>query len=540
MSKSITSYWPMSTPMRKSQQIVLDWIEKQPSHIKYFIAEMPVGSGKSPVGINFSSYFSALAGTSPAGNGIVFTPQKILQKQYETTFNNQVAGLYGKNNYTCMLKNTSCDIGTLVKPECPDCPHAKALEKADACGNAVLSYRLGLLHALLKSRLIRKKKIFILDECHTLENHLTEFSSINISERTCKKYNVLFRKPKTIYDALSFLETDYLPALNAWIELMRPAIERTISIAEYRPDSLSKSDMESILEFEEVIKSSELIINLLAQSENKDITKEYALITEKAYFKFKELFGRRVFSKLLDEKAEKMLFMSSTILDHKAFCADLGIDVANAAFISVDSEFSNEHRPVFFMPRAKMTFGWDLPERKSDREKMISAIKMLLTENHCDDNGIIHTGSFQIANWLVKELANIDTHIIYHHGEEGEETRDVVIDKFQNDETDKPKVLISPSITEGLDLVGDKGRFAIFAKVPYLQLGDSWVKGRLNLSQEWYNRQAMIAIIQGAGRVVRGPDDWGYTYILDESFELLYSKMENKIPKWWKDAYEKV
>ena len=68
-------------------------------------------------------------------------------------------------------------------------------------------------------------------------------------------------------------------------------------------------------------------------------------------------------------------------------------------------------------------------------------------------------------------------------------------------------VLISPSLTEGLDLKEDLGRFSIFVKVPYPFLGDEWVKRRLELSDEWYQRQAFQNIVQGGGRVVRTPDD---------------------------------
>jgi Rad3-related DNA helicase len=53
-------------------------------------------------------------------------------------------------------------------------------------------------------------------------------------------------------------------------------------------------------------------------------------------------------------------------------------------------------------------------------------------------------------------------------------------------------------------------------------------------------RQAMISIIQGGGRVVRSPEDWGNTYILDESFGFLWNKYKKNAPQWWKDAFTVV
>ena len=103
-----------------------------------------------------------------------------------------------------------------------------------------------------------------------------------------------------------------------------------------------------------------------------------------------------------------------------------------------------------------------------------------------------------------------------------------------------PAILISPSSTEGLDLKGDLGGFAIFAKVPFGNMGDAWIKKRMTISSEWYQRRAMIDIIQGGGRIVRTPEDEGTTYILDESFGYLYNQNKKIVPQWWKDAYHAV
>ena len=100
----------------------------------------------------------------------------------------------------------------------------------------------------------------------------------------------------------------------------------------------------------------------------------------------------------------------------------------------------------------------------------------------------------------------------------------------------KTKLLISPSITEGLDLKGDLGRFAIFAKIPYPYLGDEWIKKRASIDQQWYLRQTVTNIIQGSGRIVRDKEDFGVTYILDTCWEHLYDSAKHLFPKWWKDA----
>lgn len=93
------------------------------------------------IALTASGYF-----TNSKGNSVVFTPQKILQKQYENSFDNETLfSLYGKANYTCECKNTNCDIGSSIKPLCSSCPHKEAVNRASESPNVILNYALGLI-----------------------------------------------------------------------------------------------------------------------------------------------------------------------------------------------------------------------------------------------------------------------------------------------------------------------------------------------------------------------------------------------------------
>jgi len=228
--------------------------------------------------------------------------------------------------------------------------------------------------------------------------------------------------------------------------------------------------------------------------------------------------------------------MSSTILNQKGFCKDLGIPPEESAFLSLDSDFPKENRPVYYLPFLKMNTTWNAPENSRELQRMADGI-VKVVESHKGDSGVIHTGNFKIAEWVLRILKDAKVpHDLFHHNPDSGNDRNDVIEAFTNDI--KPRILISPSSTEGLDLKEDLGRFAIFAKVPFGNLGDQWIKRRMELSTEWYQRQALINIIQGGGRVVRSKDDWGRVYILDGSFAYLYKQTYMQIPQWWRDAYE--
>lgn len=536
----ILSYWPFgSSPPRVSQELVQEWIQTVKPDTRYYIFEVPVGGGKSPLALNLSGWFAR-----SFGDAYILTPQKILQKQYEDSFEKHLLHtLYGKSNYTCKPKNTNCDIGSDIKPQCGECPHRAAFGGMAYAPNVVLNYSLALnlfKYVGGENSPVRYRKTLIFDEAHTLEHHLTEFNSISFSELRCKKLNVKFQIPKSIYDAMDWIRRIYVPALTDRIAKDNSDVQRILTEMEFSPGRmLSMDEQRAIKNLRELKEQKQAITEQLLSKDIGEVDARYVLVNEnRTSFKFKELYGRHVFRELIEPMADKFVFFSSTILDKDAYCSDLGIDPNKTVFLSIPSEFPKDNRPVIYMPTIKMTYGWDAdtPAQRAERKKMIERVTKLCKDIHPDESGVIHAGSFQVAKWLVENLAGSIPHQIMHHNPDSGYSRDQIIDEFQI-EDGIPKLLISPSVTEGLDLKNDKGRFAIFAKVPYPYLGDAWVKKRMSLSQTWYTIQALIAIIQGAGRVVRSPDDWGHVYILDSAWENLYRRAKHLIPKWWKDAY---
>ncbi len=155
---------------------------------------------------------------------------------------------------------------------------------------------------------------------------------------------------------------------------------------------------------------------------------------------------------------------------------------------------------------------------------------------HGEESGILHTANYAIAQWLTNELDGKIPHVIYNHNPDEDMNRTEAINGYI--ESSLPSILISPSITEGLDLKNDLARFAVVVKTPFGYLGDQWIKRRMEMSEEWYRRRAITEVIQGGGRIVRGLDDEGSVYILDASFGYLYTRSMNMIPQWWKDSYK--
>jgi Rad3-related DNA helicase len=540
-TRDIWDYWAMpNSEPRPSQRTALDIMANLPAHKKYIMCQIPVGGGKSPIAVSYASFL----GRGALGSSYILTPQRILQRQYEESFEDNLLSVYGKANYMCNTKiGLNCDVGNDIKPKCNNCPAKAAFESIGTTPHAVLNYKLAMLYSELfpgDSESFPVKDLMVFDECHTLEGHLVDHRAVAVSKYRCDMLQVKYYKPKSIEDAHGWLIDTYQPAVDSRyfsLHAMNKAIDEKY---EFSTGSLLPSEIKTKKDYKDITRHRALVKSLTDKTV-ETISEKYVLVKDDKEFQLKEIYGADLFKRILEPKADRFLFMSSTILNFEAYAKDLGIPVEETEIISLDSEFDPDNRPVYFMPTAKMTYGWNGTEKvKVDaRNKMVSKI-VELCKIHSDDCGIIHTGSFQISNWLVKELKGKVGHEIITHSQDSDMTRDECIEIINENDGRVPMLLISPSMTEGLDLKDDKARFAIFAKVPYPFLGDEWVKRRLDLSDEWYQRQAMTAIIQGGGRVVRSEDDWGNVYILDESFNFLWYKFKRLTPDWWKEAFVKV
>jgi len=111
----------------------------------------------------------------------------------------------------------------------------------------------------------------------------------------------------------------------------------------------------------------------------------------------------------------------------------------------------------------------------------------------------------------------------------------VTIKKFISNPNDD-KVLISPSIYEGLDCADDLSKFCIITKVPYGNLGDPFIKARMEIDPLWYQMNTLILLVQLSGRSIRSATDTAATYVLDTNFDYLLKRNLNFVPKWWAES----
>ena len=103
-----------------------------------------------------------------------------------------------------------------------------------------------------------------------------------------------------------------------------------------------------------------------------------------------------------------------------------------------------------------------------------------ICEFHKNDKGIIHTHNNTITSFLSKKLTD-SRFLIREPGVRNE----VILE--QHLENDDPTVLVSPSLSHGVDLKDELARFQIIVKAPYLPTKDKRIEKLLEEREESCN-----------------------------------------------------
>jgi ATP-dependent DNA helicase DinG len=224
---------------------------------------------------------------------------------------------------------------------------------------------------------------------------------------------------------------------------------------------------------------------------------------------------------------DMVFLMSGTILDKNLFCQLNGLDVTKAVYYSIPSPFPLRNRPIYYMPLGKMSY----KSKEETFKRYVPYIKKLL-DKYKNKKGIIHTNSFELANWIQSNIK--DTRLIFHDSS----NKDEMLKKHM--ETENPTVIVSPSMDTGVSFDNDSARFQIIAKIPYPSLASQKNKLRQKNNPDWYSWKTVSGIIQMTGRPVRSDMDYADTIIIDGGFGDVIKHSSHFLPDWIQEAIKKI
>ena len=220
--------------------------------------------------------------------------------------------------------------------------------------------------------------------------------------------------------------------------------------------------------------------------------------------------------------------MSATIGDPKNFSHDVACQ--DYSYIELPPVFDYSKSPIYYVNEYKMSF----KEKDTSFPRIAEMVHSILNM-YKDRRGIIQTGSYSFAKKLFDMLPSEDKKRILLY----DDSRDKQ-DRLDDLRFCKNKVLIGPSLIEGLSLDDDLCRFQIIIKVPYPSLADKYIATKNKYNPIWYSNVTSISMLQGVGRGVRNEKDWCVTFILDACFSTLFNKTRNMFSKDFVDRIQVI
>ena len=144
----------------------------------------------------------------------------------------------------------------------------------------------------------------------------------------------------------------------------------------------------------------------------------------------------------------------------------------------------------------------------------------------------MHAHSYKIAGAIMQALPpDLRRRVVTHYDAAG---REAALEAHLT--RPEPTVLLSPSMTEGLDLAGDLARWQVICKLPFPYLGDPQVAARRAADPGWYEWRTCLTIVQAYGRAVRSEEDHAVTYLLDADAPAFLKRQRHRLPPWFLEA----
>lgn len=515
------------------------------------IASLPTGTGKTPIALVVSYALREITKTNELA--FISMHTNILMEQYKNTFEHvkDICFIKGAGNYNCdwltlysgQPQNAECCTGDCPNSFMDDCVFRKIKEKAQNAKTIVSNFHYWMIK---QEHGKREPYINIFDEAQNLNNSFVEHHSINVTDKTFDRFDFLYDADKKYFsrsyrtftlelrNALKCVNEKnflmYLMMLEKY--LLKPInfqhiiddTERLIKAARENKNLSKKELNKEVNDLTKTLRNATYFNNLKEAVDRIDPSTSIFGLSENGFYLKPAIIGDYWQANM--RPAKYNLFISATI--SQQYVESTIKLKGKTAFIKHKSAFPPENKKVIIYKPLNLNYKTmqDNETIKQLNERCLEIVKM-----QSKYKGIISTPTFTLTK-TVSEYLSLRGIDVFEH-KSGEKLENI-IGNFKS--YNKPSVLISPMLFEGIDLPDDLARYQILTKCPYASLQDNVVKYILNHYPELYQFQTLLKIIQFFGRGVRNKDDWSNIFVLDTNVIRLLNDRANV----WSDEYKLI
>ena len=429
--------------------------------------------------------------------------------------------------------------------ECPDyegCHLVEARRAAQEADLVVVNHHLLCADFALKDEgfgeLLPSTDAFIVDEAHQLPDVANQFFGLSVSTRQLQELTrdtqIAWRqaamKQSEIPDACDQLDLavrDFRLLLGmserraAWKELQQD--ERQLAALDLFIERLQ--GLASVLETAEgsdkaldsaLERSRQLhaIAERIASDDDSNNVRWFE--TTRMGFRLSQtpLEIAEAFQKQMWHHAMAWVFTSATLAvgeDFSHFCNQLGLD-AETRTEKWDSPFDYAHQALWYVPKGLVE-----PSHAEFVERVLDASLPVIEAS--GGKAFLLFTSYRALNRAAEilEEQGLDYPLLV----QGRAPKNELLNSFRK--AGNAVLLATGSFWEGVDVQGDALSVVIIDKLPFAAPGDPLMQARLdalkargvNPFMQYQVPQAVIALKQGAGRLIRGSDDTGILMVCD-------------------------
>ena len=426
-----------------------------------------------------------------------------------------------------------------------ECPYKIARKTAafKACTILNYAYFLNVMRTCDREfgQYFRRRELTICDEAHLLPDivcnmfnfEFTVFLPKRIQKylNDIKQYNVVYEPTvdvllskciKFFYepvnkpsDLLKYLEN--MSELSKMLKEVHKAALEGVSGKSYRDAGFGEtinSIQEDLISISEGFDNLETLIIQRPEDvyfESEQSSKQFGINEYKHILK--DLKEAELVQNNLLSKIRYGLFMSATLGDVDEYATLMGMHEDEYEGLMLPSTFDFSNSPIYMCESGYLSY--NTFDRNIDKV-LLDTIKVC--GYHPNEKGLIHTSTFKITQLLKEKLNNlagqVDTSrfLFYQNAKEKEEQ----IELLRN--SNRPYILVGPSMYEGIDLPDDLCRFQVLVKVPYAQIS-GYIKKKMERYPFWYKRNCIEKVVQAIGRSNRHKNDYSTIYLMDKLFD---------------------
>ena len=497
------------------------------------LVRAPTGSGKSLIARAVMGAAREVADAAPSeATDAYYTTPQVSQLDDVATDDllEEFNVIRGKSNYDCVLPGehgTPVDRAPCVRERGFDCtikhrcPYFS--DRAIASANRFAAMTLAYFMQTAGSETFRKRDVVVIDEAHGLAEWAEMYATIELTPERVPVWEEV-GVPDVERDAGA--EEDALDRTARFAATLRDVAKRAKDDLVGRPE-LDREEVAHRDRLQELISELGWFLEDYRDPESPTTWVVDQPDGEGGAVTIKPLDPARYLRHTVWDRGNRFALLSATILSKEAFCRGVGLDPADVALVDVEHTFPLEHRPLYDVTQGSMTY-----EHRDETTPRIARLIVRLMAEHPDEKGLIHAHSYAIADRLVEKLGEFG--VAARLRRHTSENRDAELETWKA--STEPEVFVSVKMEEALDLHDDLCRWQVVCKAPYLNTNDSRVARRLEEGQwAWYHRAALRTVIQACGRVVRSPDDYGATYLADDSLLDLFDRTRADTPPWFRD-----